>query len=71
LYDGYLSTFLFKELGKKLGMSFDDFLNRPKFEIESIIRVVDETDKKKDNINKTVLKELEDSAPKPKPSDIT
>lgn len=71
MYDGYLSTFLFKELGKKLGMSFDDFLNRPKFEIESIIRVVDETDKKKDNINKTVLKELEDSAPKPKPSDIT
>jgi len=64
LFDGYLSTFLFKELSKKLGMSFDDFLNRPKFEIETIMRVVDDTDKKKNRINENVLKELENSAPK-------
>lgn len=63
LYDGYLTTYLFKELGKKLGMSFDDFLNRPKYEIETIIRIVDEVDKKKNRINDTLLKDLEKAAP--------
>jgi hypothetical protein len=68
LYDGYLTTFLFKELNKKLGMSFDDFLNRPKFEIETIIRIVDETDKKKNRINESVMKDLENSVPKTPPA---
>lgn len=64
LWDGYLSTFIMKELGKKLGMSFDDFLNRPKFEIVEILRVVDEVDKKKNQVNAQVLKELENAKPK-------
>lgn len=68
LYDGYLSTYLYKDLGKKLGMSFDDFLNRPKYEIETIIRIVDEVDKKKNRINDTVLKDLEKAAPTINPS---
>lgn len=58
LWDGYLSTFIMKELGKKLGMSFDDFLNRPKFEIIEMLRVVDEVDKKKNRVNEQVLKDL-------------
>lgn len=63
LYDGYLTTFLFKELSKKLGISFDDFLNRPKYEIEMMMRVVDDVDKKKNRINETVMKDLEKAAP--------
>lgn len=65
LYDGYLTTFLMKELGKKLGMSFDDFLNRPKYEITEMLRIVDEVDKKKNKVSEQVLKELEDTKPKP------
>lgn len=64
LWDGYLSTFIMKELGKKLGMSFDDFLNRPKFEIIEMLRVVDEVDKKKNRVNEQVLKDLENAKPK-------
>lgn len=64
LWDGYLSTFIMKELGKKLGMSFDDFLNRPKFEIVEMLRVVDEVDKKKNRVNEQVLKDLENAKPK-------
>lgn len=64
LWDGYLSTFIMKELGKKLGMSFDDFLNRPKFEIVEMLRVVDEVDKKKNRVSEQVLKDLENAKPK-------
>lgn len=53
-----------KELGKKLGMSFDDFLNRPKFEIVEMLRVVDEVEKKKNQVNTQILKELENAKPK-------
>jgi len=44
-------------------MSFDDFLNRPKHEIETIIRIVDETDKKRNRISSDILKDLEKAAP--------
>jgi hypothetical protein len=54
-----------KELGKKLGMSFDDFLNRPKYEITEMLRIVDEVDKKKNKVSEQVLKDLEDAKPKP------
>lgn len=54
-----------KELGKKLGMSFDDFLNRPKYEITEMLRIVDEVDKKKNKVSEQVLKVLEDAKPKP------
>ena len=54
-----------KELGKKLGMSFDDFLNRPKYEITEMLRIVDEVDKKKNKVSEQVLKVLEDTKPKP------
>ena len=64
LWDGYLSTFIMRELGKKLGMSFDDFLNRPKFEIVEMLRVVEEVDKKKNRVNEQVLKDLENAKPK-------
>lgn len=53
-----------KELGKKLGMSFDDFLNRPKYEITEMLRIVDEVDKKKNKVSEQVLKDLEDAKPK-------
>ncbi len=46
-------------------MSFDDFLNRPKYEITEMLRIVDEVDKKKNKVSEQVLKDLEDAKPKP------
>lgn len=48
-------------------MSFDDFLNRPKYEIEAIMRIIDDVDKKKNRINESVMKDLENSVPKTPP----
>ena len=59
LYDGYLSTFIYREIGKKLNISFDEFLARPRYEIESIIRIVEDIDRKKMRANENALTELE------------
>lgn len=59
LYDGYLSTFIYREIGKKLNISFDEFLARPRYEIESIIRIVEDIDKKKMQANESALNDLE------------
>jgi len=67
LYDAYLNTFIYRELGKKLNMSWDDFINRPKYEIESIIRIVSSIDEKKMKANESVINELETSKSRNKP----
>lgn len=67
LYEGYLSTFIYRELGKKLQMSFDDFISRPRHEIEMMIRIVEEADKKKIKINEEQMKDLQQQVPKPAP----
>lgn len=51
-----------KDLGKKLNMSFDEFINRPRYEIELILKVVDELDKKKNAINENLLNNLANEA---------
>lgn len=62
LYEGHLRTFIMKDLGKKLGMSFDDFISRPRYEIELMLQVVDDLDKKKNAVNETLLQDLADGA---------
>lgn len=44
-------------------MSFDDFINRPKYEIEAIVRVINEVDNKRNTINNSILEDLEKSTP--------
>ena len=61
LYDNYLSTFIYRDLGKKLNMSFDDFISRPRYEIEAILRVTAAIDEKKAKTNEDMLKSLESS----------
>lgn len=65
-YEGYLSIFLHRELGKKLNMSFDDFINRPRYEIETMLKVSEDLDKKKLEANKAALDELENTGAKAK-----
>ena len=59
LYDGHLANFLYRDLGKRLNMSWDDFINRPRYEIEAILRVVEDIDKKREKTNETLLKDLD------------
>lgn len=66
LYEGYLSTFIYRDIGKKLNMSWDDFISRPRHEIEIMLKVIEEADKRKQRINETLMKDLEQSVPKAK-----
>lgn len=59
LYESYLANFSYKEIGKKLNISFDDYINRPRHEIESMNRVIDQTDAKKIAANKALLADIE------------
>lgn len=59
LYEGYLNTFIYRDLGKKLHMSFDDFIARPRHEIEMMLRVIEEADKKKIKMNEGLTQDLE------------
>lgn len=45
-------------------MSFDDYLSRPRFEIEGMLKVIDSIDKKKNTINENLLNNLKNSTPK-------
>ena len=67
LYDGYLSTFIYRDLGKVLNMSFDEFISRPKYEIESILRITQAINEKKMKANQSVINELEQTKQKTKP----
>ena len=68
LHDNYLRTFLYKDVHKKLGISFDDYLSRPRSEIEAINRVIDEIDKQRNEANKKAMDDIEKPS-KIKPSD--
>lgn len=59
LYDNYLSTFLYKEIYARTGLSFDDFLDKPRFEIEKIFKLVDEYNSKKSTIANNLVNDLE------------
>lgn len=65
LYDGHLSTFIYRDIGRKLNISFDEYIARPRYEIEAILRVIDHIDSKKAKANEDMLRDLEQSASKP------
>jgi hypothetical protein len=54
-----LSTFLYREIGKKLGMSFDEYLNHTRYELEAIHRILETVDAKRMKANEAVMSELE------------
>ena len=59
LYEGYLRNFISKDLGKCLGMSFDDYLSRSRYEMAIIHTVVDDINTKKQEANKALLNDLQ------------
>lgn len=60
LYESYLRTFIYKDIGKKLSISFDDYINRPRYEIDSINRIVEEIEIKRNEVNRKALANIED-----------
>lgn len=58
LYEAYMRTYLYKDIGKKLGISFDEFISRPRHQIESIVRVIDEFSKTKEKDTAELFKQM-------------
>lgn len=59
LFENYVSIYVHKEIYKKLGMSFTDFISQPRYKINSILSVIDDYDKKKMKTNQDLLSDLE------------
>lgn len=58
LYEGRLRNFVYKDIHKLTGMSFDDYISRPRYEIELIDRVVEQIGKERSKQNQQVLDKL-------------
>lgn len=58
IYEEHLRNFIYKDIGKKLGMSFDDYINRPRYEIQNINKVIDHLDAEKAKINQSLVDSL-------------
>ena len=61
VYETYLNVYLYNEINKRLNMSFDEFLSRPKCEIEMILKVIQNFNKKTTPIKENLIKELQKS----------
>ena len=58
LYESYLEVFLYKNVYKYTGINFDDFLDRPRFEIEKILYSIEGFRKKESSVNEDALTQL-------------
>lgn len=58
LFDAYLESYLYKDIYKCTGISFDAFLDRPRYEIEKIVKQVDLFKKKEADVKKGVMDDL-------------
>lgn len=61
LYKSYLELYLYKSVRKYLGISFDDFLNKPRYEIEEIIEVLEAFRQKEKEISDAAIDKLKDA----------
>lgn len=59
LYDSYLEVFMYKNINKHTGLSFDEFLNKPRYEIEKILSAVEKFKKKESSIADEALDKLQ------------
>lgn len=61
LYESYLELYLYKSVRKYLGISFDDFLNRPRYEIEKMVDVLETFRQKEKEISDAAVQNLKDA----------
>jgi hypothetical protein len=70
IYEQYLTAYIYREVYKKLGMTFEEWIDQPRYKIESQMNVLNEYDKKKQKIQEDTLETLESSTKSSK-SDIS
>lgn len=66
IYEGRLRNYIYKDIYKHTGMSFDDYLARPRYEIDLIDRVVEQVGKERAKKNQELLDTLSNDANKAK-----
>lgn len=59
LYDNYLTTYIYKQVYARTGLSFDAFLDKPRYEIEKILLIVDKYNRKRPEVASGILSDLE------------
>lgn len=59
IFEGRLRNFIYKDISKVTGMSFDDYLCRPRYEIELIDSIVEQIGKERAKQNQQLLDDLE------------
>lgn len=59
LYDSYLELFMYKAVNKHTGLSFDEFLDKPRYEIEKILKVVDTFREKESKAGEAALSKIQ------------
>ena len=61
----HLKNYLFNDVYKHTGLSFDDYLNRPRYEIEEILTTLKYVNDEKDKEKKRILDNLKNEQPPP------
>ena len=58
LLETYMDLFLYKKVHKYMGITFDEFLNRPRYEMDRMIEAIDRIQAKEATVNQNVLNDL-------------
>lgn len=66
LFEGRLRNYIYKDILKMTGITFDDYLARPRYEIELIDSVVEKVAKEKAKSNQQLLDNLKTEVGKSK-----
>ena len=61
LLESYMELFMYKKVAKYMGLTFDQFIDRPRYEIDKMIDIIDKFIANEDSVHKESLKELADS----------
>lgn len=58
LMGAYLETYLYRGVNKYMGMSFDEFIDRPRWEMDKIVEVIERFRKKEGQAGEDALSEI-------------
>lgn len=58
LLETYMDLFLYKKVNKYMGLTFDQFIDRPRYEIDKIIIAIDGIMAKEANVGDNALSDL-------------
>lgn len=58
LYSSYLELYLYKKVNKYLGISFDEFIDRSRHEIDSMVEHIDKIMQKEESLTSSLTQQL-------------